>query len=156
MALYRAVASLTVPGGQEFHFPHFFLKSRLSFLIFPQTFTHFLPHFGPSGGRVAHPGRPWLRHWPYMLYSHFLVHIKQKPYQICISLEFWQYFFFCQKKIKNWTVSLGLGQIVYYLSFSVTQNQPILCMSAENNYGQKTFGLTQFRWGPTLPPNGWN
>ena len=22
----RAVASLTVPGGQEFHFPHFFLK----------------------------------------------------------------------------------------------------------------------------------
>ena len=37
----RAVASLTVPGGQEFHFPHFFLKSRLSFLIFPQTFTHF-------------------------------------------------------------------------------------------------------------------
>ena len=39
--LTRAVASLTVPGGQEFHFPHFFLKSRLSFLIFPQTFTHF-------------------------------------------------------------------------------------------------------------------
>ena len=57
----RAVASLTVPGGQEFHFPHFFLKSRLSFLIFPQTFTHFLPHFGPPGGQVAHPGRPWLR-----------------------------------------------------------------------------------------------
>ena len=46
----RAIASLTVPGGQEFHFPHFFLKSRLSFLIFPQTFTHFLPHFGPPGG----------------------------------------------------------------------------------------------------------
>ena len=23
---YRAVASLTGPGGQEFHFPHFFLK----------------------------------------------------------------------------------------------------------------------------------
>ena len=30
----RAVASLTVPGGQEFHFPHFFLKFRS---IFPQT-----------------------------------------------------------------------------------------------------------------------
>ena len=34
----RAVASLTVPGGQEFHFPHSFLKSQSIFLIFPQTF----------------------------------------------------------------------------------------------------------------------
>ena len=59
----RAVASLTVPGGQEFHFPHFFLKSRLSFLIFPQTFTHFFPQFSPPGGRLAHPERPWLHHW---------------------------------------------------------------------------------------------
>ena len=25
-SIFRAVASLTVPGGQEFHFPHFFLK----------------------------------------------------------------------------------------------------------------------------------
>ena len=31
---FRAVASLTVPGGQEFHFPHFFLKFQS---IFPQT-----------------------------------------------------------------------------------------------------------------------
>ena len=30
----RAVASLTVLGGQKFHFPHFFLKFRA---IFPQT-----------------------------------------------------------------------------------------------------------------------
>ena len=37
----RAVASLTVPGGQEFHFPHFFLKFRLIFLIFPQTLLIF-------------------------------------------------------------------------------------------------------------------
>ena len=59
----RAVASLAVSGGQEFHLPHFFLKSRLSFIIFPLTFTHFLPHFGPPGGRLAHPGRPLLRHW---------------------------------------------------------------------------------------------
>ena len=33
----RAVPSLTVPGGQEFHFPHFFLKFRSILLIFPQT-----------------------------------------------------------------------------------------------------------------------
>ena len=34
----RAVASLTVSGGQEFHFPHFFLKFRS---IFPQTLLIF-------------------------------------------------------------------------------------------------------------------
>ena len=37
----RAVASLTVLGGQEFHFPHFFLKFRSIFLIFPQTLLIF-------------------------------------------------------------------------------------------------------------------
>ena len=37
----RSVASLTVPGGQEFHFPHFFLKFGSSFLTFPQTFLIF-------------------------------------------------------------------------------------------------------------------
>ena len=36
-----AVASLTVPGGQEFHFPHFFLKFWSIFLIFPQTLLIF-------------------------------------------------------------------------------------------------------------------
>ena len=51
------------PGWARVPLSQFFLKSRLSFLIFPQTFTHFLPHFGPPGGRVAHPGRPWPRHW---------------------------------------------------------------------------------------------
>ena len=37
----RAVASLTVPGGQEFHFPHFFPKFWSFFLIFPQIFLIF-------------------------------------------------------------------------------------------------------------------
>ena len=37
----RAVASLTVPGGREFHFPHFFLKFRSIFLTFPQFFLIF-------------------------------------------------------------------------------------------------------------------
>ena len=39
-----------------------FLKSRSNFLIFIWNFAHFLPHFGPTGGRLVHPGRPWLRH----------------------------------------------------------------------------------------------
>ena len=43
-----------------------------TFLIFPQIlinfsyfsskFSHFLPHFVPPDGQLAHPGRPWLRH----------------------------------------------------------------------------------------------
>ena len=37
----RAVASLTVPGGQEFHFPQFFLNFQSIFLIFPQTLLIF-------------------------------------------------------------------------------------------------------------------
>ena len=41
MGKLRAVASLTVPGGQENHFPHFFLKFRSIFLIFPQTLLIF-------------------------------------------------------------------------------------------------------------------
>ena len=42
----RAIASLTVLSGQErgqeFHFPHFFLKFWTSFLIFPQTLLIFV------------------------------------------------------------------------------------------------------------------
>ena len=37
----RAVASLTVPGGQEFHFPQFFSNFDQFFLIFPQTLLIF-------------------------------------------------------------------------------------------------------------------
>ena len=37
----RAVDSLTIPGGQDFHFPHLFLKFRSNFLIFPQTLLIF-------------------------------------------------------------------------------------------------------------------
>ena len=48
----RAVASLTVPGGQEFHFPHFLSKFWLFFRIFPRTFLIF-PYFGSPGGRVG-------------------------------------------------------------------------------------------------------
>ena len=46
----RAVASLTVPGGQEFHFPQFFLKFWSFFSYLSSNFTYFLPHFGPPGG----------------------------------------------------------------------------------------------------------
>ena len=42
MLLYsRAVASLTVPGGQEFHFPQFSSNFDQFFLIFPQTLLIF-------------------------------------------------------------------------------------------------------------------
>ena len=53
----RAVASLTVPGGQEFLFPHF-SQMLIIFSYFSSNVYNFLPHFGSPGGRVAHPGRP--------------------------------------------------------------------------------------------------
>ena len=33
------------------------------FSHFSSIFLNFLPHFGRPGGRVVHPGRPWVRHW---------------------------------------------------------------------------------------------
>ena len=39
-----------------------FPESLINFSYFSSNFTYFLPHFGPPGGRVAHPGRPRLRH----------------------------------------------------------------------------------------------
>ena len=54
----RAVARLTVPGGQEFHFPQIVNK----FSYFSSNFAYFLLDFGPPGGQLAHLGRPWLRH----------------------------------------------------------------------------------------------
>ena len=54
----RAVASLTFPGGQEFHFP----QILINFSYLSSNFTYFLPQFDPPGGQVAQPERPWLRH----------------------------------------------------------------------------------------------
>ena len=53
--LCRAGASLTVPGGQEFYFPHFFLKFRSIVLIFPQTLLIFFLILGPPGKALATP-----------------------------------------------------------------------------------------------------
>ena len=52
----RAVASLTVPGGQEFHFPHFFLKFRPIVLIFLKLHL-FSSSFWPSGRASRPPGK---------------------------------------------------------------------------------------------------
>ena len=48
----RAVASLTVLSGQEFHFPHFFPQISNKFSYFSSNFdgTYFLPNFGSPGG----------------------------------------------------------------------------------------------------------
>ena len=49
--LNRAVASLTVSGGQEFHFPHF-PQIVINFSYFSSDFAHFLSHVSPPGGRL--------------------------------------------------------------------------------------------------------
>ena len=53
----RAVASLTVPGGQGFHFPHFLLKFQSIFLIFPQTLLIFFSSFWPFWWATRPPGK---------------------------------------------------------------------------------------------------
>ena len=52
ICLSRAVVSLTVQGGQEFHFPHFFPQISIIFHYFSSNFTHFLPYFGPRGNTL--------------------------------------------------------------------------------------------------------
>ena len=56
------------PGWARVPLSSFFLKFWSIFLIFRQTLLIFFPHFGSPGGRVAHPGRPWLRHWKQQRY----------------------------------------------------------------------------------------
>ena len=63
--------SLT-PGWARYK--HFLNPSLFScrFSHFSSNFLHFLPHFGLPGGRLAYPGRPWLRHWTCP--SNFIIH----------------------------------------------------------------------------------
>ena len=51
------------PGWARGPLSSFFPRMSINFSYFSSNFTYFFPHFGPLGGRVAHPGRPWLRHW---------------------------------------------------------------------------------------------
>ena len=56
----RGVAILSTLGGQNRNFSSFFFY----FLPFSSMISpYFLCQFGPLGGRLAHPGNPWLRHW---------------------------------------------------------------------------------------------
>ena len=52
----RGVASLTVSGGHEFHFPHFSSNFHFFFLIFPQTFLIFVLIL-PFGWTTCSPGK---------------------------------------------------------------------------------------------------
>ena len=53
---------LTPGWARREHFLNFSLFSSI-FSHYSSIFLHFFPQFGLPGGRVAHPGRPWLRHW---------------------------------------------------------------------------------------------
>ena len=52
----RTVASLIVPGGQAFHFPHFFQISINFFLLFLNFFS-FSSSFWPSGWAIHPAGK---------------------------------------------------------------------------------------------------
>ena len=59
------------PGWARLPLSSVLLKGWSIFLIFSSIFSYFLPHFGAPGGQVAHPGRPWLRHWLFVY--HFML-----------------------------------------------------------------------------------
>ena len=100
---HRAVASLTVLGGQEFHFPHFSSKFD-EFSYFSSNFTYLLPHFGPPGGRVAHPGRPWLRHCFHISkLALIIISIVVFFFFVCVFL-----FFFSKTEIRDSGRSLSI------------------------------------------------
>ena len=50
-------------AGARVPLSSFFPQISINFSYFSSNFSYFLPHFGPPGGRLAHPERPWLRHW---------------------------------------------------------------------------------------------
>ena len=63
---HRAVASLTVPGWQEFHFPHFVLKFD-KFFFFPLKFDLFSPHF-VGDSPTQEPGKALAASLPHHFY----------------------------------------------------------------------------------------
>ena len=65
----RAVASLTVPGGQEFHFPHFSPNFDLFFLFFLKLFS-FSSSFWLSGWASRPPGKALATPLGDMKYAH--------------------------------------------------------------------------------------
>ena len=61
--VYRCIASLTIPGWQEFHLLHF-PQISLIFSYFSSNFPHFILILAL---RVAHSGRYWLQHCLYLI-----------------------------------------------------------------------------------------
>ena len=69
--MYKMDRLSSLQGRSQPHSPEwarvplssFFPQSLINFSYFFSDFTCFLPHLGHPGGRVTHPGRPWLRHW---------------------------------------------------------------------------------------------
>ena len=49
------------PGWARVPLSSFLPQISINFPYFSSNFTYF--DFGPPGGRLAHPGRPWLRHY---------------------------------------------------------------------------------------------
>ena len=71
------------PGWARVPLSSFFPQIWINFSYSSSNFTYFLPHFGPPGGQVAHPGRPWLRHWSQDREGGF--NVKQYLVFLCLS-----------------------------------------------------------------------
>ena len=71
----RAVASLTVPGGQEFHFPHLFPQIAINFSLFFLKLNLFSSSFWLSGWASRPPGKALAT--PLLVATHELLHLHQ-------------------------------------------------------------------------------
>ena len=147
-------------GWARFPLSSFFPQILISFSYFSSNFTYFLPHFCPPGGRVAHPGRPWLRHWPLptpsnseLLHSQectnkivfFYIHIKKKKRKKKIDLfAFFLYRYpLCQvekrEKKKSWywwrQSSIDQSNVLDIMEISLRQSSKRTDMPYyKNNY----------------------
>ena len=103
------------PGWARVPLSSFFPQISINF---SSHFTYFLPHFGPLGGRVAHLGRPWLRHCPESLQGRSFIqpviscsvftctstsssHHLSSP--ACLRLQHPQFFKFCLLHLYVWS-----------------------------------------------------
>ena len=95
------------------------LRFSCSFFHFNSNFLHFLPHFGISGGKLAHLGRPWLSHCNYTILRSLLCALKLSkhvPYFNFTLLTLWGSLWYC----RSWNRTSACSNVVQHASMSLS------------------------------------
>ena len=100
--------------GKSFTFLIFSSNFDQFFLFFLKLYV-FSSSFGPPGGRIAHPGRPWLRHWATVGRVAIATQFISATDRIDCSI------FFCPSYFKECVASavffFNCGSIVYFFFY---------------------------------------